>query len=35
MTDAGEVTQTSTKPRKYMVAAQPSKATGTETAAAS
>jgi hypothetical protein len=35
MTDAGEVTQTSTKPRKYMVAAQPSKTSGTETAAAS
>jgi hypothetical protein len=35
MTDAGEVTQTSTKPRTYMVAAQPSEATGTKTAAAS
>jgi hypothetical protein len=35
MTDVGEVTQTSTKPRKYMVAAQPSEATGTATAAAS
>jgi DNA-binding MarR family transcriptional regulator len=35
MTDAGEVTQTSTKPRKYMLTAQPSQAIGTETAAAS
>jgi DNA-binding MarR family transcriptional regulator len=35
MTDAGEVTQTSAKPRKYMLPAQPSKTTGTQTAAAS
>ncbi len=31
MTDAGEVTQTSAKPRKYMLASQPSEAAETET----
>jgi DNA-binding MarR family transcriptional regulator len=35
MTDAGEVTKTSAKPRKYMLAPQPGEAAETETAKAS
>ena len=35
MTDAGEVTKTSAKPRKYMLASQPSEAAEAETAKAS